>query len=164
MRFRRAGHRVVSIHQQEQSKDRELFSMNKDGAYQAKFQEKIADVLKYESPEMIVYLHPDAIRTEEDARKEIAMMTLLTQRISCLCCQKILYLSSLEVYGNEQRADKNETTILNPVSLAGRTMVACENLLNSFRNEKHLLNVIFRIGKHGLQITFLKTSAGLCMQ
>lgn len=147
MRFRRAGHRVVSIHQQEQSNDREHFPMNKDGVYQAKFQEKIADVLKYESPEMIVYLHPDAIRTEEDARKEIAMMTLLTQESAAHAVKKFLYLSSLEVYGNEQRADKNETTIPNPVSLAGRTMVACENLLNSFRNEKHLLNVIFRIGE-----------------
>ncbi|CZQ91610.1 NAD-dependent epimerase/dehydratase family protein [Trichococcus collinsii] len=147
MKFRRAGHRVVSTHQQEQSNDRELISMSKDGVYQAKFQEKIADVLKYESPEMIVYLHSDAIRTEEDARKEIAMMTLLTQESATQTVKKFLYLSSLEVYGNEQRADKNENTIPNPVSLAGRTMIACENLLNSFRNEEHLLNVIFRIGE-----------------
>lgn len=147
MRFRRAGHRVVSIHQQEQSNERELFSMSKDGVYQAKFLEKIADVLKYESPEMVVYLHSDAIRTEEDARKEIAMMTLLTQESAVHTVKKFLYLSSLEVYGNEQRANKNETIIPNPVSLVGRTMVACENLLNSFRNEEHLRNVIFRIGE-----------------
>lgn len=147
MKFRRAGHRVVSIHQQEQSDDRELLMMSKDSVYQAKTQEKIADVLKYESPDMIIYMHSDAIRTEEDARNEIAMMTLLAQESAAHAVKKFLYLSSLEVYGNEQHVDENETNVPNPVSLAGRTMAACENLLNSFRNEEHLLNVIFRIGE-----------------
>lgn len=42
---------------------------------------------------------------------------------------------------------KMENAACNPVSLAGKTMLACENLLMSFRNEEQLLNVIFRIGE-----------------
>ena len=147
MKFRRAGHRVVSINEAEQPDDNESFKMSKDGVYLAKSQEKIADVLKYEAPDMILYFHSDAIRTEEAARKEIARMTVLAQESGAYGIHKFLYLSSLEVYGNEQGSDENENAACNPVSLAGKTMLACENLLMSFRNEEQLLNVIFRIGE-----------------
>ena len=147
MKFRRAGHRVVSINEAEQPDDNESFKVSKDGVYLAKSQEKIADVLKYEAPDMILYFHSDAIRTEEAARKEIARMTVLAQESAAYGIHKFLYLSSLEVYGNEQGSDENENAACNPVSLAGKTMLACENLLMSFRNEEQLLNVIFRIGE-----------------
>jgi len=146
LKFRRAGHRVVSINEEEQPNDNESFKVSKDSVYLAKSQEKIADVLKYEAPDMILYFHSDAIRTEEAARKEIARMTVLAQESAVYAVKKFLYVSSLDVYGNEQVSDDNETIACNPVSLAGKTMLACENLLTSFRNEGNLLNVIFRIG------------------
>lgn len=55
MKFRRVGHRVVSINEAEQPDDNESFKVSKDGVYLAKSQEKIADVLKYEAPDMILY-------------------------------------------------------------------------------------------------------------
>jgi UDP-glucose 4-epimerase len=91
---------------------------------------------------MILYFHSDAIRTEEAARKEIARMTVLAQESGAYGIHKFLYLSSLEVYGNEQGSDENENAACNPVSLAGKTMLACENLLMSFRNEEQLLKFL----------------------
>ena len=38
MKFRRAGHRVVSINEAEQPDDNESFKMSKDGVYLAKSQ------------------------------------------------------------------------------------------------------------------------------
>lgn len=146
MTFRRAGHRVISVNAEEDTKNPESYKISKDGEYLMKSQEKIIDVLKYESPDMIIYFHPEIITNEEDARNELAKMTLLVQESVNTSIKKFLYISSISVYGNQNINDENQLSPLIPITLDGKTKLACENILGNFRNDSHLQNVIFRTG------------------
>lgn len=143
-RLKRAGHRVVAVYTN--SADMPLESRPKLIWYKVNSGEKLRDVLRYETPELLLDADLPDYHQPENNEKRIGAVSDLAKLSAETGVHKMLLLSSVEVYGDNLCGPVTEETEAEPISPAGKTAYACENILLGFRKDARFVNVIYRIG------------------
>ena len=146
MRFRRAGHQVISLYHHNMKKAEYKNADKGQIIYRGITENKLNDILKYETPEMMILLYQNVVYTELEAEEKIRVVSMAARLSARFKVQKVIFLSTLEVYKLENMQEITEESPAEPRTLNGKTAYACEHIIEGFRSEEGLQSVYLRIG------------------
>ena len=134
---------------------------------------KLTKIIKAFNPYLIVHLASLNSVTISEDRPDLYWKNNLNSTENILKvmdeidANKLIFSSSASVYGTFNKQPVNEESLLEPVSVYGKTKLACENLIKDKCSNSHVDAVIFRYfnlsGSHKERLFFntAKTSESL---
>lgn len=143
MRFRRLGHKVVFVYEDKNTVKGKIDYGKGDIVYQGVSEKKLGDIIRFEAPQMIVWGQVKRIQTEDQSVLNIEKSSILARLSAKYDVKKFLFLSSLDVYGNNFSSESEKE--IEPITLHGKTAYTCESIITGFRSEEKYQNIFYRV-------------------
>ena len=157
-RVYRDNYRVVGVYQ---TNEPEFAATVPHAKYVSNDLRSLKDIFAAEKPDVLVYADCKEVLTMEDSIAKVTEITALAELSVLHGTVKVIYLSDIEVYGEQI---KTETEATNSQSINARTHVLCEQALLSFRPSDRFFNVFLRLPSVcGEYETLDRTSIVFCM-
>ena len=138
-RLYRDNYRVVGVYQ---TNEPEFAATVPHAKYVSNDLRSLKDIFAAEKPDVLVYADCKEVLTMEDSIAKVTEITALAELSVLHGTVKVIYLSDIEVYGEQI---KTETEATNSQSINARTHVLCEQALLSFRPSDRFFNVFLRL-------------------